>query len=206
MDKIKIYKNSFTVVLGLNNSGKTALAKYIKSHYDKSIIVARPKSINYKYNDLTDDLKLLVDKLRVRELYSYNFNTLSNGSKQVLYLIDVLNSDYDTIIIHNGISMVSPFKKEIILKYLKKQHKTIIELTSNKEDLIYSKHLTLIKDSEIIYQGLTIKVLESEKKFKQAGFELPFMAQLSLKLKYYNLIDKPVLNMNTMVDDIWKSN
>ena len=33
---------------------------------------------------------------------------------------------------------------------------------------------------------------------------MPFMVDLSIKLKYYNLLDKLIYNMEEMVDTLWK--
>ena len=48
------------------------------------------------------------------------------------------------------------------------------------------------------------KVLEKEKDFKQANLNLPFIADLSIKLGYYGLLNKIVLDKNKMVDILWK--
>ena len=47
-------------------------------------------------------------------------------------------------------------------------------------------------------------MLQDDKIWKEAGMKLPFMADLSLKLKYYNLLDEPILDMNKMVKQLWK--
>ena len=50
----------------------------------------------------------------------------------------------------------------------------------------------------------SLKVLEKEKDFKQANLNLPFIADLSIKLGYYGLLNKIVLDKNKMVDILWK--
>ena len=35
------------------------------------------------------------------------------------------------------------------------------------------------------------------------NLEIPFMVDLSIKLKMYNLIDKEYSSMKAMVDDLW---
>ena len=47
-------------------------------------------------------------------------------------------------------------------------------------------------------------ILKKEKILRENHIEIPFMIDLSTKLKYYDLIDNPILNMNEMVDELWK--
>ena len=46
-------------------------------------------------------------------------------------------------------------------------------------------------------------IYENDKLFYDHNLEIPFMIDLSIKLKMYNLIDKKYSNMKAMVDDIW---
>ena len=48
------------------------------------------------------------------------------------------------------------------------------------------------------------EVLLEEKKFNNLGLALPFMAELSIKLKYYDLIDDLIFDMDEMVNKLWK--
>lgn len=46
--------------------------------------------------------------------------------------------------------------------------------------------------------------MTKEKEFKKGNLDLPFMASLSLKLKYYDLIDDVYLDANKLVNELWK--
>ena len=39
---------------------------------------------------------------------------------------------------------------------------------------------------------------------KKAGLELPFLADLSIRLIYYGVLDHMILDMDEMVNAIWK--
>ena len=80
----------------------------------------------------------------------------------------------------------------------------IINITHDIEDSIYGRDIVLISDKRIITHDKKEKIFNNEKLLKKVGFEPPFMANLSLKLRYYNLIDKLILDMNEMVKTLWK--
>ena len=52
--------------------------------------------------------------------------------------------------------------------------------------------------------GSTVEILENEKTFTKLGLELPFLVDLSIKLKYYDLLDRTIYNAKDMVNTLWK--
>lgn len=196
-NKIDIIPNSFTTILCSNFVDKIKLGNSIKN---KSDLIITTNAIDI-YGDVD---KKLVNILKIKDLLLYDFDTLSSGEKQLIQIARALSSDFDRIIIVDAISNISGINKEKILKYMKRlKNKTIIYITNNKEDIIYTDNFILC-DNEIILNDKLSKVLDKEKEFKKIGFDLPFMPLLSLKLKYYNLIDMPILSMERMVDKLWK--
>ena len=209
LKQLNIKNNTFTTILGSNETGKTSLGHIIKKNFDDAVII----SPNSKYiedisklldKSLDKKLNTLLKKLDIKKLLGFSFNTLSIGEKQLLQIASALLSNHKVIIFDNVLSYLSMVNKELVMKYLKQSsNKTIINITSNKEDIIYSNYTILIKDNDVI-NDKTIKLMSNESLFKEIGFSLPFMALLSLKLKYYDLMDKPLLDMNKMVNEIWK--
>ena len=61
---------------------------------------------------------------------------------------------------------------------------------------------TLLKEKGSKFIGFAYPVT-NEKELKSIGFDMPFMANLSLKLKYYGLVDDVITNMNAMVKQLW---
>ena len=56
----------------------------------------------------------------------------------------------------------------------------------------------------LMLDGKTLDVLNNEKILKRLGFDLPFMIDLSIQLKLYGLIDRTYLNMEDLVNNLWK--
>ena len=53
-------------------------------------------------------------------------------------------------------------------------------------------------------EGNTIEVFQNEQALKRIGITLPFMVELSLLLKDYNLVDKIYLDKESLVQYLWK--
>ena len=98
--------------------------------------------------------------------------------------------------------------KKRIYSLLKKIHRqkkiTIINISHDIEDAVYGEDVALISNKRILKHDNKLNILSDEKLLKEVGFEPPFMANLSIKLKYYQLVDKIVFDMNEMVRMLWK--
>ncbi len=94
--------------------------------------------------------------------------------------------------------------KILLLNYLNSKHITLINVTSNMEDVLYTDYLLCLYDGINALDGKTLDVLNNEKILKRLGFDLPFMIDLSIQLQLYDLIKKNYLNMEDMVNNLWK--
>lgn len=83
---------------------------------------------------------------------------------------------------------------------------TVIMSTSNLEDAIYTinSNLFILNNGEIISSGAVLDVLSDDSLINKAGFDLPFMVDLCVKLKYYDLVDKMILDPLGLVNILWK--
>ena len=122
--------------------------------------------------------------------------------KQIVILLSNILSHPDLLILDDALSFIGTYYKHKIFKYLKRQKISIINFTNDTEECMYSNFIVIINKHVILNKTLN-KALKEDKKFTDNSLKLPFMAELSLKLKYYNLLDDIVLNMDEMVDKIW---
>ena len=86
----------------------------------------------------------------------------------------------------------------------KKNGLTIVLFTSDLNSVINSDYLYLLEDFKIKVGGKPLELLCDDQIFYQSNLEVPFMSDLSTKLKMYDLIDNLYLNMEELVDKIWK--
>ena len=165
------------------------------------------KNLKMSKEIIDEEIKKISNELDLNDLLECSPNNLSGGQKQLVKLAATLIGNPKIIILDESTSMLDGVTKEKIYKYLKKlnrQNKTTIICTTNDmNDLVYGKRI-LILNKNIIFDSKLNKAFDNEKVFKENDLELPFMASLSLKLKYYNLLDEVILDMNKMVNKLWK--
>ena len=59
-------------------------------------------------------------------------------------------------------------------------------------------------DALLMIKPSKLNVYKEERLLKKLGLDLPFMVDLSNKLGYYGLVSDTMLNMNEMVNHLWK--
>ena len=107
------------------------------------------------------------------------------------------------LIIDNLFEDMDKDLKGIILKKLKKYMKgmTIVNFSNDVEEALFSDMVVIIGDGKILLKGSKRKVFENETFFENYDLELPFVVNLSNKLKFYDLVDKVYFDEAKLVDD-----
>ena len=113
--------------------------------------------------------------------------------------------DPNIILLDNIFSGMDSIFKNKIISYLKQlKNKTIIIVTNNSEDILLADKIIIFNDGSVIECGNRDDILSNEKLFIKNDINMPFIVELSHKLKSYELIDDIILDEKEMVNDIWK--
>ena len=148
----------------------------------------------YKNLGINKIKKKNIDELKQAQFVLIQI-ALSIASMPKIILID----DLSTILNHTEmLKIVSYFK------YLIKEYDITIILNSIRlEDIIECDYLYILSDSNVVIEGRPIEVLEKDNLLNKSGIRLPFMVDLSVKLRDYDLIDDVELDMDRMIDTLW---
>lgn len=158
--------------------------KNISKDEEERIINDNIKKFNIKYiNKRMNDLE-----------YNYYFyiKIITSFIKEVSYIV------LDDIFCYLNDDM-----KKKVLKYIKDNNISLINVTSNIDEIIYSNYVYFLYEGKIVMEGDTLSCLKEEKLLKRLGFNLPFMIDLTTQLKYYNVIDNIYFDEKEMIDAIW---
>ena len=154
-----------------------------------------------------EDIIKIVNKLKIKKILSYNPHQLSGGEKQLVALARAMLIKPKILILDNALCMLDGINRSNALSMLKrwqKQGLTIINITNNAEDILISDRLILVDGGNIVLDGDPKRVLNEELPFYKAKVSLPFVAALSHKLKYYQVVSKIELNHIRLVRNLWK--
>ena len=224
---INIKKNTITTILGSNGSGKSTLARLINKKY-RNIKINTTK-INYVYSNpdeqiventvkeqlmfylkqtnidntiINNKIKKIIREFKLAEVIDNDPYQLNNEQKQLIVLLSNTLIHPELLILDDALSFVGTYYKNKVLRYLKRQKISIINFTNDTEECMYSNYIVIINKKVVLNKTLK-KALKEEKIFIENNLKLPFIAELSLKLNYYKLLDDTVLNIEEMVNKLW---
>lgn len=154
-----------------------------------------------KYKQVVKDLKLT--KILSKELKCLNDSEIIK-----LQLASSLLTTPKILLIDNiGIFFDKKDMNDIITilrTYQKKEHITIIMVTSNLEEVLKTDYIYVINDSTILIEGEPLEVIQKDNVMNKAGLNLPFMIDLSVKLRDYDLVKEIEQDQDRMVELLWK--
>ena len=166
------------------------------------------ENLQYTKEEIAEKIKEISHLFYLGKILDKKVEDLNNNEKQRLMIACALIHEPKILILDEALSNLPKKERKDILKISKKYQKTknltIIMITHYIEDSLFSDRLIVLNKGKIYLDGKTLDVLEEEKKLSRLGIDLPFMIELSINLKLYNLIDKNYINMDEMIDAIWK--
>ena len=145
------------------------------------------------------------DKLGVGFILMKNVNELSNMEKKLFNFLRGIIHEPKTIVIDDIFGSLNNFYKEKLFNYLKNlKNRTILFVTSNEEYILYSDNVLVMNKGKIVDNLTLFEIINEEKKFIKNGLKLPLVAELSHKLKSYELLKDITLDIDKMVNEIWQ--
>ena len=142
-------------------------------------------------------------KLDISSILNKNIDDLSTYELSVVSFACCVIHDPKLLLIDNSFDMLDNYYRNKIINYMKKMESTIVFVTNNEKDFLLADKILFLKDGKIDSINSN-ELINSEKKFIKYGVEMPFLMNLSLKLMSYEVLDDVILNVDEMVDEIWK--
>lgn len=202
----------------IENYKLDTLAKYIAAIFPTEIIFnsdtvsAEIKNVINQKDLTTKEKKNLyndiISKFNLTRYQKNDPNSLSQNIKVKLKLA-LLTILRPKIILLDDVtnSMNKTERKEFLtlIKDIQKElHITLILTTKNLEDSLYSDYLYILNDKKLYLNGTPLDILKKDNVLNRMGLSIPFMVDLSVKLQDYQLISDIELDMDRMVDLLWK--
>lgn len=159
-------------------------------------------------NQIIEKVNEVARKLGIFYLLEKNINGLNNMEKTLMNLASILVYNPKILILDEAFDSLDRFERNKVLEILQALNKeekiTIINVTQNSEDILFGTSIIILDKGMLVEHNSNEELFKNEKIFSKLGLDLPFMVDLSIKLKYYNLVDKIFYDMEEMVDVLWK--
>lgn len=164
-------------------------------------------NLNYKKNKIKEAVTNVSNLLFLDDILKKKVSQLNMIDKiKVLIAVSIVHKPkvlfLDDIFV--GLNDDEKERLLLILKRVVREYKIIIISTSSSlSDCIYSDAVLVIDDGIIKYSGNLNDILAHDNDLVKLGIDIPIMMDMSLKLQFYDLLDKVILNTEEMVDELW---
>lgn len=198
--RIHDHSRDFGVVLGNN--------QYFLFEDVYQDMVFPLENLNISPQEIENRILYLSNFFGIKKLLDKKTIDLTNSEKQEVLLVLALLHQPKILLLDNAFSMMKQETKERMKEKLKEYQQenklTIIQTTSNLEDTLDSDYLYIMNEGDILIEGEPLTVLKEDTLLNHLGLSIPFMVDLSLKLSFYELLDHIELDINRMVNTLWK--
>ncbi len=154
--------------------------------------------------------KEIIKQLNLTKVQNLNPNELPENIKIKIQLAKHLLQSPKILLLDDILVGMSKDEKNNIIsvlrEYQEKMDLTVVMTTSNLEDCINSDYIYVIDNNIVALEGKPLEVLQKDNVLNRIGLELPFMIDLSVKLRDYDLINDVEIDMDIdrMVELLWK--
>lgn len=166
------------------------------------------ENLNIEVKEIEKRILEIASIFKINKLLDKKTSDLTNSEKQTLLIAIALLHNPKILLLDNAFSMMNRKTKIQIKNALKEYQKannlTIIQATTNLEETVDTDYLYIINDGNIILEGEPLTVLKEDTLLNRLGLSLPFMVDLSLKLEFYELLNNIELDIDRMVNTLWK--
>lgn len=166
------------------------------------------ENLAYEPSEIDKMIKEIASIFKISHLLDKEPYQLSGGEKQKVAIAAAMVAKPRILIIDDALEMVDDESKREIFKSIKKLHRdktlTIITVTHSLEETYHADRMVVINNGQILIDGPVKEVLQEDRIFYRSGMEIPFMIDLSIKLRLYGLIDHTIIDMDEMVNALWK--
>ena len=163
-------------------------------------------NLGYSYNKsimVINEILNLFNKTNYLDKY---INELNDHEKQLLLIMISLLHKPKVLLLDSVLETFNIIDRLEIIKILNnlvKDGLTVINFTNSLEVAYLSDKIILLDNEKIVGEYKPSDIFNDDSIFTSRNIEIPFLLDLSIKLKMYNLVDREYTNMKEMVDDIW---
>ncbi len=172
-----------------------------------------PKEINLEeeihlYNINQKEIDWILKGLKIKRIIHKERKEL-NSKEFILYQLATTLAKNPRLLLIDSISSYFEEKEmNIIISFLKEYQRTkkisILFIGRTLTEILIADYLYIMSEKKIALKGLPIEVLQKDNVINKIGLNIPFMIDLSVKLRDYNLLEEVELEKDRMVNKLWK--
>lgn len=175
-----------------------------KTTYVKEELLYYQKIIKIDNDIAYENIEKFTKFFELEDLLDSKIEYLTIYEKAYVKILSLLIIRPSILGIDDVLTYLSWDQKLKIMKYASSNNVSIINVTSNPEELLLGTDIIILDKGHVIAYDTTEKILENEKNISKVGMHPPFIVEMSTNLNYYDLLKKKYFDMASLVGELWK--
>ena len=193
------------------------IEEYSNEEYSSLVQSVIPEYISFHENTLKEELlyidseeakiNYLIKLFKIGKIINKNIKNLNTKELVLFQIIKAISKSNNLVIMDN---IDEYFTKEELNKLYKnfyscidKYNMTFVITCLNLDSVVLLDELFIIDKGKTKIYGRPLEVLEKDNVLNKIGLELPFMVDLSVKLRDYDLIKEIELSKEKLIEILW---
>ncbi len=165
------------------------------------------ENLNYSKKDIKEKVETLAKELEIEEILAEHPKNLVGFNLLKVRLALAVIGEPKVLLLDDPFLFLTRDERKFLQNIFRSWTKkgiTVVLTTSNLEDTTGCDEVMILNEGKIVIEGGLEEVYSHQKQLVKLGLVVPFLADLSFKLEFYELIDKIELEQEKLVDALWK--
>lgn len=166
------------------------------------------ENLQYDKEDINTSIKQISKIFNIGNILDKEPRNLTNSQKQKVAIASSLIFNPKILILDEALHQLTPKDKKEVLRILKKYQKernlTIIMITHNLENTLFSDRIITLVNGNIYLDGTVKEVYSNREKLSKLQLNLPFIIRLSYELQQKNIVNEIYTDFDDLMEVLWK--
>lgn len=164
------------------------------------------ENLEYSNKEMIKSIEVIAKKFKLESIIDKSPEELTNSEKEKVMIASSIIHKPKIILLDESIYKLTPSDKKLVFKLLKEYQKeyklTVILITHDLEDTLYSDNIIVLDKGKIVMKGTKEEIYKDET-LEKLGFNLPFIVKLSHNLMLYDLLDRVYFDSGEVMNKLW---
>jgi subfamily B ATP-binding cassette protein MsbA len=159
--------------------------------------------LGYDLDEITNRINDFSKIFKIKNIQNQKINSLPLEIRIYIKILSMLITNPKIIGIDNLFPYLTNEHIKLIMKYIKKNNITLLNIINDGAYLKYTQKVIVINENKCVLNTTVEDALSGNSILPYIGISLPFSVELSANLILYGLVDKIYLDEGALVNKLW---
>lgn len=160
--------------------------------------------LGYTIEEIASKIQEIINYFHLSSYENKRIESLNVSMRALIKILSMLICNPKIFAIDNLFPYLNEIHQELIVKYIKKNKISLINVITDGEYLKHTDEVVVLNEGSSIFKGSVQELLSGNSILPYMGIRLPFAVELSSNLILYGLVDKIYYDSSKLVNKLWK--